>query len=282
MGHKLTLKYGVLIIFLFLYSHFSVLGQQKMNKVLLVDYSFKLNSSVLGALLKPKEIIEVNLPRNTKSWFYSFNTSLNENNTELFKNFSSVVGNIALTYAAGATTGLSAFLLNNLTPEKIKLPTGEAAVSIYCLDETNSSSFMDMRKFTPLPFGMTEEQKQGIIPIENNYKGRLFLGIKNKSTFQRVVYVTLQVYAITEEITPIESDMTNGWSVENKRMMYERWYKKALKMRYADDIANDIATCTQNKILKKYSFSDKKQMNADLWNNLVTEIFNQCIKIKSR
>ena len=108
----------------------------------------------------------------------------------------------------------------------------------------------------------------------------MFLGIKNTSTFQRVVYVRLQVYAITEKSIPSENFMTNGWSIENKRKMYTRWYKKAVSLGYNNTIAREIAICTQKYILNQYSFSDRKEMNSDLWNKRVIELFNQCIKNK--
>jgi hypothetical protein len=270
------MKRFILLILIFALGVVKIQAQKEEDATMIGQYTLKLNSSVLGALLKPKDVIKVNLPENTKSWFYIFTASLNEDNSEIFRQFSSAVINTTSVTSSLFSLGAPALLMPALI-SKIKIPTGEAGVSIYCLDEKNASTFLNSNNFNILPFGGVNDVKQGQISITDKFSGSIFLGIKNTSSLQRVVYVSIQIYAITEKNISSSQYLTNGWSIENKRRMYMRWYNNALSLGLNKQEASDKASCTQKNILNKYSFSDYGKMGQELWDNKVIEIFNQCL-----
>ena len=158
MRNKIIVKIILLLITI------NVQAQQEEKAVQIGVYSLKLNSSVLGTFLKPLDAIKIDLPKNTKSWFYVFNAKLNDTNTDIFKSISStVIRSTALAsnlYTMGGSSSLMPLIIS-----KISIPTGDAAVSVYCLDESNKVAFLNKKDFTPLPFGMAEEQKEGKIII---------------------------------------------------------------------------------------------------------------------
>jgi len=269
------MKKKISINILILFFSLNLQAQQEEKAVLAGEYSLKLNSSVLGALLKPKDVIKIELPKNTKSWFYVFTAKLNDNNTNIFKAISSTIVSATIESSNMYTLGGSSLLMPIIS-SKLSIPTGEAAVSIYCLNEPNASSFLNGRNFTPHPFGRVEKMKEGKIEVAATTNGNVYLGIQNKSSFQRVVYVSLQVYAITEESKPQSAYTTNGWSIENKRIMFNRWMNEALKSGFNQNQARDVARCTQMSILSKYSFDDYKRMGIEKWNKAVTQLFKPC------
>ena len=269
------MKKIILVKIILLLITINVRAQQEEKAVLIGEYSLKLNSSVLGAFLKPLDAIKIDLPKNTKSWFYVFNASLNENNTNIFKSISSTVINSTAAASNIYSMGGSSLLMP-LIISKISIPTGDAAVSIYCLDESNKVAFLNQKNFTALPFGMAEEQNQGKIVINESTEKNIYLGIKNNSTFQRKVNVTLQVFAITEEDKPASEYTTNGWNIENKRKMFNRWTSESLKLGFSKEKANEVAKCTQMSILNKYSFDDYQKMGKEKWNQTVMDLFNKC------
>lgn len=269
MRNKIIVKIILLLITI------NVQAQQEEKAVQIGVYSLKLNSSVLGTFLKPLDAIKIDLPKNTKSWFYVFNAKLNDTNTDIFKSISStVIRSTALAsnlYTMGGSSSLMPLIIS-----KISIPTGDAAVSVYCLDESNKVAFLNKKDFTPLPFGMAEEQKEGKIIINELNERNIYLGIKNTSKFQRVVYVTIQVFAITEENKPESEYTTNGWNIDNKRKMFNRWTNESVKLGYSQEKANEVAKCTQMSILSKYSFEDYQKMGKEKWNQTVIDLFNKC------
>lgn len=235
----------------------------------------ELNSSVLGSLLKPRDVIKVDLPPNTKSWFYQFYTGLNDDNTNRFKKLSSNVMQVAALASTYYSAGASNVILPLLT--NINIPTGEAAVSVYCLDEINKSAFLRKASFRYLNYGNTENKKQGLITVPDAIDRNIYIGIKNTSSMQRRVYVTLQVYAIVEreKVNIITAD-ENGWSFENKNKMFNRWFNEAKKLGYNDFNCLQLALCTQTAILSNYSFNDYKKMGIEVWNQRVSALFSKC------
>lgn len=268
----------VLLILITLLIHFDLLAQGEEKIELIEEASFELNSSIIGALLQPRKVIKVDLPPNTKSWFYQFNTTLNESNTNSFKLLSSFVSKAATAASAYYTAGASYAIKPLLESGINSIPTGESEVSIYCLDMFNQSAFSNNKKFVPLEYGTTEKQKSGRVFIPYSADKQVYIGIKNTSSMQRRAFVNIQVYAIIEKPTPVNySNETNGWSIENKRKMFNRWLNESRKLGYIEYNCLEIARCTQTKILSAYSFSDFKNLGIDKWNEKVTSIFNQCL-----
>ncbi|MDP1844220.1 MAG: hypothetical protein Q8K64_12425 [Sediminibacterium sp.] len=249
-------------------------GEEKAE--LIAEVPLILNSSTLGYFLKPRDVVKVDLPPNTKSWFYQFTANLNEKNTNNFKSLSSSVTKSAIAASAYYTAGATIVLVPLLESDII--PTGEAEVSVYCLDEFNQSAFMKNNNFTHLGYGIAENKNAGRIFIPNTNDKSLYIGIKNTSSMQRRVYVNLQIYAITEKSNPVNYDnVTNGWSLENKRRMFNRWSTEAKKLGYNEYDCLELVRCTQTTILSTYSFSDYQNMGNNIWTEKVTQLFKQCL-----
>ncbi len=267
---KKTMLFLVLIV-----TFISLNAQQNEKIIKLVDVEFKLNSSFFGALLKPKEIFKITLPKNTTSWNYIFGTSLNNSNSEIFTNISKAMLSTAATYYSG---GIASIAVPNVI-SKFPIPTGESSVSIYLLDQANATAFLNNNDFQPYQIGMIENKSNGEKSFNDIEMKDFYIGVKNTSSFQRQVHVNLQVYAVVNNGTTANNiqNPNNGWNMEVKKIMYNKWYNEALKLGIDQIKAKEIATQTQKEITSRYTYGDFQQLGAEKWSNVVYEIFNKIV-----
>ena len=141
---------------------------------------------------KSRTYIEVNLPRNTVKWYYSFTTSKGQSGSDNL--------NLALQ--------LSSFLLDpsHLTGSllsSIKVPNGSSVIDVYLCNRPNIDAFLNKVDNSGGTFyydmqGSTLNTKQAVVEIDNVKSGIWFLGIKNPSSLN-AVNVTIEVVAIVEK-----------------------------------------------------------------------------------
>jgi tetratricopeptide (TPR) repeat protein len=150
---------------------------------------------------KSRVIIKIDLPNNTKSWYYSFSTREDEKSAARL-NLGMQLSSIILD-----PTGLTRSLISTLN-----VPPGTAPIDIYAFDEQNANLFeiKSDQNGNPLKYaqeGSVSNTKQGIIDIDDFTRGTVYLGLKNPQIWTGV-NVSIEVVALVEEQTEEQSEAT--------------------------------------------------------------------------
>lgn len=262
----------------------------------IADESFMLNngfnSTVLGGT--SRVAYKIQLPQNTGSWIYWITTSLNEQNSSIISGITKKIFATALTSAAAvssAYTGGTTLVLSNYIINNIEIPLGASAISLYILDDENANLFLNKKPFSYYSEGTIERQNQFKFATNQLYNNYFNIGIQNTSTMQRAVYVNLQVYAtvIDDKLIPPPNSSNNtidnnrniesegNWSQEIIRKMYNRWYNYSnYDLNLSEEIANNIAICTKDKIISTRTVSDYESLDKKEWNKYVHQLYNEC------
>lgn len=164
-----------------------------------------LNSSFGG---KSRTPIQVTLPPNTKSWYYSFSTSEGASGAKNLK--------LALQ--------LSSLLLDPMgitkaTVSNIDVPAGSGAIDVYLLDEKNIDLFLEKVDNNGGTFyykreGSAFSTKQGLIDISDFSSGTYYLGLKNPSTLDGI-NIHIEVVALIEELEQMSSEESEAITLGN-------------------------------------------------------------------
>ena len=157
---------------------------------------------------KSRTNIKIDLPPNTKSWYYSFTTSPGESGMANL--------NLAIQLSALALdpTGVSSSIAEN-----VKVPSGSASLDVYLLDQRNNDLFIqkvDLNGGTYNYFreGSIFNTRQGVIEIDEVRQGTFYLGLKNPSTWDGL-NAQIEVVAIVEEAEPLTEEQSQGMTLGN-------------------------------------------------------------------
>ena len=140
---------------------------------------------------KSRTYIQIDLPKNTVKWVYSFTTSKGIN------------GNQNLRLAAQLSTLLVDFSsIGSSLLSEIEVPDGEASIDVYLCDKPNIDKFIAKSDlygsgYSHTMEGVVENTKSAAVEIDNITSGTVFLGIKNPSSMNGV-NISIEVVAITE------------------------------------------------------------------------------------
>jgi tetratricopeptide (TPR) repeat protein len=139
---------------------------------------------------KSRETIKIDLPPNTKSWYYSFTTTPGADGTKLL-NLAIQVG------AALSSSGLSTAIASH-----IQIPPGVNCVDVLVLPTECRDAFLrkEDNKWRLFEDISVHNAKQAVQPIENNYGKSFYLGLRNPSALNGV-NIIIEVVAIVEETT---------------------------------------------------------------------------------
>ena len=172
----------------------------------------KLSSDGLGATFKKisRVCIPVNLPANTVTWSYIFSTTLNDDNTKIFNTAAKLAIKAGVVYTSGPAAAASFNTLINNIP----IPTGSSAASIYILDAINQPLFLSRKAFNSIG-GSLENQNNGKIVSAYVPGQQFYIGIQNTSSWQRIVYVKIKLYASVRERVLVEEKATNTTVIPN-------------------------------------------------------------------
>lgn len=142
---------------------------------------------------KSRTFIEVDLPKNTLEWYYSYTTSANENeisNLNLAVQLTSMLFPIT---AILGSSGITQQLLSN-----IKIPTGSHVLDVYLIDGKYLNNFINKTNFYYEPSGSVENTTQCTNMIQNHNRGTWYLALRNPSSLYSV-NIKIEVVAIVEE-----------------------------------------------------------------------------------
>jgi tetratricopeptide (TPR) repeat protein len=146
---------------------------------------------------KSRTYIQIDLPVNTKNWYYSFTTSPGESGTQNLNLL------IQLTSMVADPSGITTSALNN-----VQVPEGSQSIDVYLCDRKNIDKFLNKDdlyggSYTYNMEGSVENTKQGIIEVDDITDGTYFLGLKNPSSLDGV-NISIEVVAIIEETLEVE------------------------------------------------------------------------------
>ena len=209
--------------------HFNAQNTITERKVvpILAPQTFFLNSQTNATFGgKNRTNLEINLPKNTVEWYYSFTTT---------KDMSSPP---ALNLLAQVTklydpTGITAMATTTLFS-----PSGVSVCDIFLLDKNNAKAFIDKgnkwrNTYNFIASGTRENYTNGTITITNPKTGTYYLGFKNPSLTEGLS-VTVEVVAIIEEFKKVEptdnENKANLFANLAQKALAEHDYDKALEL----------------------------------------------------
>ncbi len=188
---------NIFTLFIICFITYSSFGQtrkiKQTVKALIQQRSVYLNGGARAAVGgKSRTTIKIDLPANTKSWYYSFSTSPGESGT---KNL-----NLALQLS---TLALDPSGLTKAAMSSVKVPSGSGSIDVYILDQTNSDLFEkkvdnDGGTFYFFREGTIANTKQAVVNIDDVTKGTCYIGLKNPSSFDGI-NIFIEVVALIEE-----------------------------------------------------------------------------------
>jgi len=174
------------LVFLSVFS-LSCLGQNLKDTVIIQQRSYYLNGGTKAAFGgKSRETIKIDLPKNTKRWYYSFTTSAGQDGNVLL--------NLGLQVAATiSTSGLSSAFASS-----IKVPPGSSTVDVFVLHNAYRDAFLNKQdNFRYYQDVSVSNAKQAVQSIDNNYGNSFYIGLRNPSSLT-AVNITLEVVAVVE------------------------------------------------------------------------------------
>jgi tetratricopeptide (TPR) repeat protein len=177
------------IFILFLVIPIITLGQQYKTVTLIEQRSYYLNGGARAALGgKSRVVVKIDLPPNTKRWYYSFSTSPGEDGTKLL-NLGIQVG------AAISTSGLASAVASNL-----EVPSGSNSADVLVLPVTYRDVFLNkddenLRTYSDVSLQNT---KQAVQSIDGEFGKSFYLGLRNPSSMNGI-NIIIEVVAIVEE-----------------------------------------------------------------------------------
>lgn len=190
----------------------------------MIELNGGLRSSFGG---KSRTFIKIDLPANTREWYYSFTTATGASGTANL--------NLALQLSTLLVdpSGLSAMAL-----KKIKVPAGTSSSDIYLCDRQNIDLFeakadLNGSSFRYILEGSVMNTTQALVKIDDVKQGTWYIGLKNPSSLD-ATNIVIEVVAIVEEKKIIQKTAeqekaelfgTMGWKA------YERGeYDKCLEL----------------------------------------------------
>lgn len=143
---------------------------------------------------KSRTYLKIDLPPNTKQWYYSFSTSKGKSgvkNLNLALQLSSLIAD-----PSGITSqAMSA----------IDVPQGSGSIDVYLCNRENIDLFQAKADnnggtYSYIMEGTVENTKQAVVQINDVTSNTWYLGLKNPSSLDGI-NISIEVVAITEEIT---------------------------------------------------------------------------------
>jgi len=270
-------------------SSFSQQYQQQQQRTLkeytITERTIKLNGDIratfgrsLGATSRTS--IPIVLPPNTVEWYYSFTTSRNGSSVPSIKLALQIGGLLSNFYIPGSGVAFGGLAG---AADKINIPPGAMPINAFVMDTYNSNIFVNTNnQATYFPNIQAENSTEGKVLVSNLRQGTYNLCIQNISNTNAII-VRVEVVAIVLETKVMESsnnnnsEINNGWPVEFKQKMYNRWLSVAKKTEnISDNDANMIARCTQQKIITSKSYSEYIKMRQDDWEQNVKKLYQEC------
>jgi tetratricopeptide (TPR) repeat protein len=164
-------------------------------KTIIQQRSIYLNGGTRAALLdgQSRTTIQIELPKGTASWYYSFSTSPGESGMKTLNLFAQ------LSSLALDPSGITKSALAN-----IEVPSGSGSIDVYLMEQSDSDLFLkkvdnDGGTFYFKREGSVSNTKQALVEVNNFNEGIYYLGLKNPSSLDGV-NIQIEVVAVIEEM----------------------------------------------------------------------------------
>lgn len=207
------------------------------------ESSFYLDSKI--SIGKKRTSMKIDLPENTVEWYYVFTTKLNKNDarnktgliSELVKVVSKV--NVLTTIAVE-------------TLEEVLKPNGAGIAHVYLTDYNGYKEFTAKDPFgiplfskprNPYLEGSRENQKDGIIKINDVTQGTVYFCFKNPSPTEGV-FISLEIAAIVTK-----EEYVNEWTLGSKQFFTDKCLGNFVKK---DEKEEEVCNCLSEKIVDTY------------------------------
>ncbi len=180
--------YPVLLCFIAL----STGAQTLKDTSIIQQRSYYLNGGARASLGgKSRTTLKIDLPKNTKRWYYSFTTSPGEDGTKLL--------NLGVQVAAALTTGG----LGKAVASSIQVPEGSSTVDVLILQTQYRDAFLNKEDnvWRFYPDVSLQNSKQAVQSIDETYGNSFYIGLRNPSTLKGV-NISIEVVALIEEVNP--------------------------------------------------------------------------------
>lgn len=163
------------------------IGQTLKDTVIIQQRSYYLNGGARAAFGgKSRETIKIDLPKNTKRWYYSFTTSAGQDGTKLL--------NLGLQVAATLSTGG----LGATVASSIQVPPGSSTVDVIILPTEHRDAFLNKQdNYRFYPDVSVQNGKQAVQSIDNTYGNSFYVGLRNPSSMT-AVNISIEVVAVVE------------------------------------------------------------------------------------
>jgi tetratricopeptide (TPR) repeat protein len=165
------------------------LKSQNLKPVTLIEQrSYHLNGGINSTFNDQgasRVAIKIDLPPNTRKWYYSFSTSADDSGTKLL--------NLGLQIAQAASTGG----LSVLTSSAITVPAGSGTIDAYIMPLASNNAFLrkDDNKCPIFQDASIRNVMQAVQTVTTNVGNSVCLGIKNLS-YVNAVNVYVEVVAL--------------------------------------------------------------------------------------
>lgn len=177
----------ILYILLLTLSFMSSQGQTYVAKTIVEKRSYYLNGGTRAALGgKSRTTIKIDLPQNTKRWYYSFSTTPGEDGTKLL--------NLGIQLSSALYGGLA-----GLASKAITVPPGSGSADIIALPPSQVENFLNKTDYKYYRDISLENARQAVQSVERSYGETLYLGLRNPSAVTGI-NIVIEVVAIVEEV----------------------------------------------------------------------------------
>lgn len=155
-----------------------------------------------------RAVIKIDLPPNTKMWYYSFSTTPG----------ASGLSNLNLAVQL-ATLALDPTGLTKAAIGKISVPQGSGAINVFVLDEVNADLFIrkaDLNGGTYHYFrdGSMNAIQHGVIQITELRQGTYYIGLQNPSVMD-AVNINIEAAVVTEQVEPMSDQESEAITIGN-------------------------------------------------------------------
>lgn len=179
----------IVVSFLLVFASLDIHAQKYTTHTLIEKREYYLNGGVRSFLGgKSRVTIKIDLPKNTKKWYYSFSTMPGSDGTKLLN----LAVQIGATLSSGGLVGLAA--------KSFQVPPGSGSADIFVIPPEYNNAFLNKednnwRFFSDISLQNT---KQAVQTVENNYGNSFYMGLRNPSSLNGI-NIIIEVVAVVEE-----------------------------------------------------------------------------------
>lgn len=244
---------------------------QSYNKVrkvvpILVPQKFYLNGATKGALGgNSRTSLLIHLPKNTIEWYYIISTTPNQSN------------NVNLNLVSQLTRLIDHTGMTAIATSSIFAPSGNGgACDVFLMNSSNTDNFIRKVDLNGGSYlynieGSRENFINGVVQIKSVTSGDWYLGFRNRSITSGIS-LNIEAAAIVEEVV---FDNTT-WSAQKKSELFDKFYNVLKSKNMSNDVSNEIASCIIDKIIMQKTPVEWENMNEELRNNYLNQLFSSC------